>query len=634
MTVEAVNDSDQTVDDSERLRLGRGLRRPPRAVVGSQVDMDEEIFGAAFDRVVVRRFWDFVVPYKKMLALGLAGVLLFTLTQVAVPLMMRFAIDDALVLSGDGLSLLHQIVMAFFAIITVNYLANLSQELIVGRLSGHLLFDLRRAMYHHLQWVSLSFMDKTEVGRLMSRLQGDVSALQEFLETSIFAIGDLVLLFGICAVLIWLDPELGLLTLIVVPILIGVRVVWIPFAKLAFTSARESSSVANGALAENVHGIRAIQAMTREKVNLDLFEELARHNLQTHQRASKLTNIMIPVVDCLTGGAMAMIVVIGGGRVLDGTMELGVMVAFIFYVQRFFDPIRSLTIQYSIMQRAMAAGQRIFEVLDVPYEVTDKPGAEAVKHVDASIQFSNVTFGYTDNLPVLRNISFNVKPGETVALVGPTGSGKTSTMALAHRFYDVWEGSVRVGGHDVRDVTQESLGQQIAMVLQEPFLFSGTVADNIRYRTPNVSQASIEEAAMAVGASQFIKNLPQGYETVLEQRGSNLSLGQRQLLSFARALVADAPILILDEATANVDSYTERQIQLALKRLLEGRTAMVIAHRLGTIRDADRILVLRDGEIIEEGNHEQLLAGQRLYSQLYKMNFSSFDDLPEAVGES
>ncbi len=599
---------------------------PPRAVVGSQDLYEEEMFGAAFDGVVVRRFWQFVKPYRRQLWLGVVGVLAFTLTQLAIPLLVRYAIDEALLGAAVG-SVLHVVVAGFFVVIALNFAANFVQEWIVGRLAGHLLFDLRRAMYRHLQFVSLSFMDRTEVGRLMSRLQGDVNALQEFLETSIFAIGDLVLLFGIVVVLLWLDTDLGLLTLSVVPLLFLVRTVWLPYARKAFMRARETSSIVNGALAENVHGVRTIQEMGRERVNYDLFEVRARENLDAHLLASRFSNVLIPVVDGLTGTAMAIVVVIGGGMVLDARLEVGVMVAFLFYVQRFFDPIRSLTIQYSIMQRAMAAGQRIFEVLDVPIEVRDRPHARTLSREDKAIEFRDVTFGYAPGVPVLKNIDFRVAPGETVALVGPTGSGKTSITALAHRFYDVWEGAVLIGGHDVRDVQQAALGRHVAMVLQDPFLFTGTVYDNIRYHHAGATREQVETAARAVGAHEFIEALPAGYDTELEQRGANLSIGQRQLLSFARALVADAPILVLDEATASIDSYTERRIQQALVRLLEGRTAIVIAHRLATIRGADRILVLRDGEIVERGTHEQLLREAGLYARLYRLNYASFDDL-------
>jgi len=601
-------------------------KQEPLAVVGSQDAFEEEMFGAAFDGEILRRFWTFIKPYKRTLFIAMIGVLVFTITQISIPLLIRFAIDHALVGSQAGLELLHIIVIGFIAVVAMNYLANMVQEFLVGRVAGNLLFDLRRAMYTHLQVVSLSFMDKTEVGRLMSRLQGDVNSLQEFLETSIFALGDFVLLIGICSVLLWLDLRLGLLTLTVVPALLLVRIVWLPYARKAFLTARETSSTVNGALAENVHGIRAIQSMSREKLNYQLFSEKVKANLTAHLRASQLSNIMVPIVDTLTGFAMVIVVLIGGDMVLDGRLELGVMVAFLFYIQRFFDPIRSLTIQYSIMQRAMASGQRIFEVLDVPLAVQDNPNAITLDQHNGVVEFDNVSFAYEPDRLILKNINFRVEAGEVVALVGPTGSGKTSVISLLHRFYDVDSGSIRIGGHDVRDIALDSIGAEVGMVLQEPFLFSGTVGDNIRYQTLTASREDIESAAKTVGAHDFISALPEGYDTELDQRGSNLSLGQRQLISFARALVADTQILILDEATANIDSYTEREIQQALVQLLKGRTAIIIAHRLATIRGADRILVLRDGEIIEQGDHDALVTAEGLYARLYKLNQGSFDD--------
>jgi ATP-binding cassette subfamily B protein len=444
------------------------------------------------------------------------------------------------------------------------------------------------------------------------------------------SVGDIVLLFGIVAVLLYLDPWLGLLTLITMPTLLVIRFFWLPPAKRSFMAAHETNSIANGALAEGIHGVRTVQSLNRQRVNFDLYDEKAYKNLKTHLTAAKYAQFTVPVVDTLTGISMATVIVVGGQLVLNKSIDVGVMVAFLFYIQRFFDPIRSLTMQYSVLQRAMASGQRITEVLDVPVDIQDKPGATPLpKDMDGSVEFKNVTFGYRKNQPVLKNVSFKVKPGETVALVGPTGSGKTSSMALIHRFYDVWDGEVLVGGRDVRDVTQDSLGEGIAMVLQEPFLFTGTVLENIRYNKKDAPFDDVVKAAQAVGAHEFIMDLPEGYDTKLEQRGGNLSLGQRQLLSFARALVADAKILVLDEATASIDSYTEQQIQKALAVLLKGRTGLVIAHRLATIRNADRILVLQNGVLLESGNHDELMKLGGLYAKLYNMNYASFDDIPE-----
>ena len=608
--------------------------RPAKAVVGSHRD-EQEVFGKVYDPRIVRRIWSFVKPYRGRILISVAAVLVFTLTQLALPLIIRHAIDNGMMAGRFDRTVLAWAVVAFAIVILINYAASYVQESVVGKVAEMVLSDLRRAMFSHLQRVSLSFMDKTEVGRLMSRLQGDVNSMQEFLETSVMSVGDIALLFGIVSVLLWLDLRLGLLTLSTMPVLFIVRLFWLPRAKVAFMAAHETNSVANGALAEGIHGVRTVQSLERQHVNFDLYDEKVLANLKTHLTSARYAQIMVPIVDTLTGIAMATVIVVGGSMVLNRSLDIGVMVAFLFYIQRFFDPIRSLTMQYSVMQRAMASGQRVSEVLDVPLDVKDKTGAVALSaEMEGSVEFRNVTFGYRKNQPVLKNVSFRVNPGEIVALVGPTGSGKSSCMALAHRFYDVWEGQVLVGGHDVRDLTQDSLGEQIAMVLQEPFLFSGSVFENIRYHKTGASREDVIRAAEAVGAHDFIEQLPNGYDTELEQRGGNLSLGQRQLISFARALVADAKILVLDEATASIDSYTEMLIQKALIKLLEGRTGLVIAHRLATIRGADRIIVLQNGEIVESGNHHELMVANGLYSRLYSMNYASFDDVLEGATEA
>jgi ATP-binding cassette subfamily B multidrug efflux pump len=600
-------------------------RKAPRASLGSSEG--DDIFGM-FDAAVARRFLAYLKPHRKAAVTAQVAVVLAAAAQVSLPLVIGRIVASA---TRHDVVALNRNLIAFAIAAAVFVAMFFLSETLSSRLAQRVIFDIRRGMFAHFQDVSLSFMDKTHVGRIMSRLQGDVNSLQEFLESSTGALGDFVMLVGISVVLLTMDLKLGLLTLTVLPALIAIRAVWLPYSKVSFRLARDASSTANSALAENINGVRTVQETRREALNFELYSEKAAENFKAQAHASWLSQIMVPTVDVLTGVAMAIVIVVGGDSVLAGRLDVGVMVAFVIYVQRFFDPVRMLSMQYTIMQRAMAAAHRIFEVLDVPVTITDKVDAQILAGAPPTVEFRNVTFGYDPKRPILHDVTFSVRPREVVALVGPTGSGKTSIIALTHRFYEVDRGQVLVGGKDVRDVTLDSLGRTIGMVLQEPFLFTGTIEENIRYNTEGATRVEVVAAAKAVSAHDFIMRLPEGYETKLGQRGRNISMGQRQLISFARALVADPQILILDEATANIDSFTEQAIQKALKVLFAGRTCMVIAHRLATIRDADRIIVLNQGRILEQGGHDALMVRDGLYRHLYTSAHASFDDQAVAV---
>jgi ATP-binding cassette subfamily B protein len=587
-------------------------------MAGRLGDGDEEVLGKPYDHKVVTRLVRYLGPYKARMVVATVATLLYTGSAVAVPWLVGAGIDRVTEGDGGGLNI---VVLAFTAVAVAGWAANYVQLVVMAQISQGVLYTLRTQMFRHLHSLSLGFYDKNEVGRIMSRVQNDVLTLQEFLSSGVLSVSELFSLAGIVVAMFLLDWQLALLTLAVAPVLIFALMYWQQRARLTFIRVRQAISVVNAGLQENISGVRVIQSLNRQEENRRRFDDINLKHLNANLHAGQMSSVILPMVEVLMAVALAVVIMYGGNQVLHTEMQVSVLIAFALYIQRFFDPIRNLTMQYTELQRAMASGTRIFEVLDTKPEIADAPGAATLTEAQGEIRFENVSHSYVAGVWVLQDINLHIKPGETVALVGLTGAGKTTVTALIARFYEATAGRITIDGHDVRQVTMESLAKQIGMVLQDPYLFSATVRENIRYGRLEATDAEVERAARTVGAHDFITRLPKGYDTVLAERGGNLSVGQRQLVSFARALLADPRMLILDEATANIDTHTEALIQKALGELLKGRTSVVIAHRLSTIRSADRIVVLEKGRIAEAGTHQELLTKGGLYHKLYTMNY-------------
>jgi ATP-binding cassette subfamily B multidrug efflux pump len=581
---------------------------------------DDAVVGKVYDNRVVMRLLTYLVPYKKDALISLVAVLVYTAANVGLPLVVMLGINWG-INSGDVWRL-HIAGLAFFAVAIVHFGANYVQLVSIARVGQGVLYSLRTQLFNHLQSLSPAFFHRTSVGRIMSRSQSDVLQLQETFELLVTTLADILSLGGIIVAMLVTNWRLALVSLSIIPPLAFLLGYWQRFARQSFMRIRRAIAMVNGEYNQNITGVRVVQSLNRQHENLKHFSGLNEEFLDANLEASRFSGSLQPIVELLTGIGMGIGVILVGGILLQrGQVEWGVLVAFALWVQRFFEPIRQLTMQYSQLQRAMAAGVRIFELLDVQPEVRDAPDAPEMPTIKGAIQFENVSFHYVSGVDVLKNINLHIRPGETVAVVGATGAGKSTLATLIHRFADVTQGRITIDGFDIRDVRRQSFVCQMSMVLQEPYLFSGTVKENIRYAHVSASDEEVVAAAKAVGAHAFITALEHGYETPLAERGVNLSVGQRQLLSFARAIVGNPRILILDEATANIDTHTEILIQNALKRILEGRTSIVIAHRLSTIRHADTIVVLDHGRVIEMGKHAELLERKGGYARLYAVNY-------------
>ncbi|MCS7067697.1 MAG: ABC transporter ATP-binding protein/permease [Meiothermus sp.] len=621
---------------------------------------EEEAFKKSFDARLARRILVYVRPYWKQVGLALLALVVSTLTAASTPLFLKYAIDNAIV-PREALPLAQRyetlllICALFLAVRAVDFIANYAQTYLISWVGQHILYDLRSEIFAKLQRLHLGYYDRNPVGRLMTRITSDVDAINQFITGGLVGlIADFALILGLMTFMLVLDWRLALVAFAIMPVFLAVTT-WIRNGmREAYRAMRLRLAKVNASLQENLAGVQTTQLFVREPKNQAQFNLLSSDLRRAWVDIIKWFALFFPLVGFMGEITVALVLWYGGGQVIQQALTLGLLVAFTDYVRQLFQPLQDLSDKFNIFQAAMASAERIFGLLDTEEEVADQPGALPVKRFQGQIDFENVWFAYgkrgeakpdgtagvkaegkgpgvAGSGPsepegdwdwVLRGVSFRVRPGEKIALVGATGAGKTSVISLIARFYDVQQGAVRIDGVDVRDYAQRDLRRAIGIVLQDPFLFSGTIESNLRLGDDGIPSERIREVCAFVGADAFIERLPQGYQTVLHERGGGLSTGQKQLLALARAILHNPDILlILDEATANVDSETEQKIQAALERVMEGRTSIVIAHRLSTIRHVDRILVFRKGKLLEQGSHEELLQKGGYYAKLYELQY-------------
>jgi ABC-type multidrug transport system fused ATPase/permease subunit len=594
-------------------------RRSHNWIENSLARSDEEE-SANFEWKLVQMFGPYINRYRRPAIISMLLMLVYTILNLANPYIIGLAIDNYITKSDlVGLA----VISVIFLFVNIGmWQAQYWQVWTMSWVGQQILYLLSADMFKHLQRLSLSFYDHTQIGRVMSRLQSDIDVLEAMLSSGLLSmLSSVIALSGIIVIMLWMNPLLALLSFTVIPIMFVIAAYWQKHAQRSFRRTRASISLVNSTLQENISGMRVIQSLVREDRNRAEFDDLNAYNRDTNVESSRVAAMILPLIEVVAALAISLVVIFGGLMVSRGQLQLGVLVAFTLYINRFFDPIRDLSQQYTQLQRSGVAAERIFQILQMKVDIQDKEDAQELPQIKGDVEFRDVVFGYTPEHPVLKGLNLKVEAGQTIGLVGPTGAGKSTIISLLTRFYDIQSGAILIDGYDIRDVTQRSLRKQVGVVPQEPFLFTGTIKDNIRYGRLEASDEEIIAAAQGVGAHDLIIQLPDGYDTPIRERGRNLSMGQRQLISFARALLADPRILILDEATANIDTFTEAIVQQGLKRLLAGRTAFVIAHRLSTIKDANNIVVIQAGQIVEQGTHQQLLEHEGFYAGLYAMGF-------------
>ncbi len=596
---------------------------------------EEEALGKAYDSRLMRRLLQYMKPYKWRVALALVMVAIVTPLELAPPLIFRKGIDSYFVPELKGLiteasawSGIGRLSLLLLAVLVFDFLAQYIQIRIMQRVGQQTMYDMRGEIFSHMQRLPMSYFDRNPVGRLVTRVTTDVDALNDLFAAGVVTmINDFFLLVVMAGLLFKIDRRLALDTLAVLPGILIVTMIFRKFVRDANRRIRTAIARINAFLQEYISGMSVVQLFNREGKAIEEFENRNRDNMLAWRDAILAYALFYPAVEFLSFATIALIYWSGGNRILSGGLTLGVLTAFTMFAQRFFRPIQDLSEKFNILQSAMAASERIFKLLDEPLLVESDPNAIPLDHPRGEIEFRNVWFSYRNVAEpseedwVLRDVSFRVAPGQTIAIVGHTGAGKTTLISLLLRFYDIQRGQILLDGKDIRMIELQDLRRQFGIVLQDPFLFTGTIETNIRLGTPGIDRPTVERAVEEIGLGEFIRSLPEGVGASVNERGSTLSVGQRQLINFARALAHNPRFLILDEATSSVDTKTEMLIREALNRLLSGRTALVIAHRLSTIQHADRILVFHKGRLREQGAHQELLAQRGIYYRLYQLQY-------------